>query len=86
MPDTYTPREAATALHVSVEDLAFWRTVGLGPAYIKIGPTMIRYSAESLHNWDQGQLHEDQNECCPWCGVSHDPAQKHDTYSGDHDS
>lgn len=86
MSATLTPSEAATALHVPAEVLAFWRTVGLGPAYIEIGPTMVRYSSESLHNWAQGQLQEDQNECCPWCGVSRDPAQKHDTYSGDHDS
>lgn len=85
MSTTLTPSEAAKALHVSAEVLAVWRTVGLGPAYIEIGPTMIRYSAESLHNWAQGQLQEDQNECCPWCGVSRDPAQNRDTYSGDHD-
>lgn len=64
MPATLTPSEAATALHVSVEDLAFWRTVGLGPAYIGIGPTMVRYSTESLHNWVQGELQQEPNARC----------------------
>lgn len=86
MSATLTPSEAATALHVSVEDLACWRQVGLGPAYIKLGPTIVRYSAESLHNWVQGQRHEEPNVRCPWCGVSRDPSENYDTYSGDHDS
>lgn len=86
MSTTLTPSETATALHVSIEVLAFWRTVGFGPAYIKLGPTMIRYSTGSLHHWIHGQLQEEPHERCPWCGVSRDPAQKHDTYSGDHDS
>lgn len=86
MPATLTPSEAATALHVSIEVLTFWRQVGLGPAYIEIGPTMIRYSTGSLHHWVQGQLQQEPNVRCPWCGVSRDPAQNHDTYSGDHDS
>lgn len=86
MPATLTPSEAAETLNVTVEDLAFWRTIGLGPAYIKLGPTMIRYSTENLHNWAQEQLHEEPNMRCPWCGVSHDPAQNQHPYSGDHDS
>lgn len=86
MPATLTPSEAAKALHVSVKDLAFWRTVGLGPAYIKLGPTMIRYSTTSLHHWVHGHLQQEPNMRCPWCGVSRDPSQNQHTYSGDHDS
>lgn len=85
MSKTRTPSEAAQTLNVTVEDLAFWRTVGLGPAYIELGQTMVRYSTDSLESWVQGQLQEDPNVCCPHCGVSLDSVQNHDTYSGDHD-
>ena len=85
MPVTRTPSEAAEALNMTVEDLAFWRTVGIGPAYIELGPTMVRYCPDSLDSWVQGQLQEEPNECCPWCGDPLNDADDDETYSGDHD-
>lgn len=74
MSDTFTPSEAADALNVSVEDLTFWRQLGLGPAYIELGPIMVRYPDESLRRWAAGQL-ETQQQDCPNCGG---PAQGND--------
>lgn len=70
MSDTFAPSEAAEALNVSVEDLTFWRQLGLGPAYIKLGPVMVRYPDESLRRWAAGQLESVQQSGCPNCGSS----------------
>ncbi len=36
-----TPEEAAAFLHKSPRVLRFWRTAGIGPAFVKLGKTVL---------------------------------------------
>ena len=36
-----TQEEAAAFLHKSVRVLRFWRTAGIGPAFVKLGKTVL---------------------------------------------
>jgi hypothetical protein len=42
-----TQGEAAVFLHKSPRVLRFWRTAGIGPAYVKLGKTVL-YNREDL--------------------------------------
>lgn len=70
MSATCTPSEAAEAINVSVEDLMFWCQLGLRPAYIELGPAVVRYPHASLRRWAAGQLETQQQRDCPHCGGS----------------
>jgi hypothetical protein len=39
--DLLTQAEAAAMLHKSLRVLRFWRTAGVGPAYVKLGKTIL---------------------------------------------
>lgn len=39
--DLLTQEEAAAILHKSLRVLRFWRTAGIGPAYVKLGKTVL---------------------------------------------
>ena len=39
--DLLTQEEAASMLHKSLRVLRFWRTAGIGPAYVKLGKTVL---------------------------------------------
>ena len=41
-------RDLAELLKVSVETPADWRKSGLGPAYVRIGPRLIRYKRSDV--------------------------------------
>lgn len=45
-----TPQEAARFLHKAVGTLAYWRCAGIGPAYIKMGKTVL-YDEEVLESF-----------------------------------
>ncbi|WP_300345588.1 hypothetical protein [Nesterenkonia sp.] len=51
-----TPSEAAQQLDVTEEDLSFWRDRGLGPRWIKLGKTTVRYVDTAVYEWVIGQL------------------------------
>jgi hypothetical protein len=36
-----TPEEASAVLHKSPRVLRYWRTAGIGPAYVKLGKTVL---------------------------------------------
>ena len=59
VPPLFTPEELAAQLGVDVDSLRALRENGSGPAYIKIGPRIIRYLG-----WDVGEwlADSDQNE------------------------
>jgi Helix-turn-helix domain len=42
-----TQEEAAALLHKSPRVLRFWRTAGIGPAYVKLGKTVL-YNRDDL--------------------------------------
>ena len=46
----FTASEAADYLRYSPTTLAIWRSLGKGPAYLKIGHS-VRYRREDLHAW-----------------------------------
>lgn len=51
----FTPSEAAHFLRVSPHTIAWWRSHGRGPCYLKIGPAQapgsIRYRLSDLQNF-----------------------------------
>ena len=51
-----TPSEVAEQLDVSEEDLAYWRSIGLGPVWLTIEPDTIRYVDSTVHQWIIGQV------------------------------
>lgn len=55
-----TPSEVAEQLDVSEEDLAYWRSLGLGPVWLTIEPDTIRYVDSTVHQWIIGQVKDPQ--------------------------
>lgn len=51
-----TPSEVAEQLDVTEADLAYWRSLGLGPGWLTIKPDTIRYVDSTVHQWVIGQL------------------------------
>lgn len=49
-----TPTQVATVLGLSTATLANWRSLGRGPAYIKLG-ARVRYRAEDIERWVDAQ-------------------------------
>jgi hypothetical protein len=47
MIDLLTPEESAAFLHKSPRVLRFWRTAGIGPAFVKLGKTVL-YDRQEL--------------------------------------
>jgi excisionase family DNA binding protein len=50
VPDVLTATEAAAYLQVPVETLRRWRSLGIGPKFIKAG-RHVRYRKVSLDRW-----------------------------------
>lgn len=51
MPTWLTTAASAAMLSVSTQTLANWRSLGSGPAYIKLPNGSIRYEAAELQRW-----------------------------------
>lgn len=45
-----TPSKAAEVLDVNTKTLANWRSLGIGPAYIKVG-RLVKYTEEAINEW-----------------------------------
>lgn len=57
-PDNLTPGEAGEMARVTAKTLANWRSLGIGPAYIKLSPGRggrIRYSRKAVLAWLHGE-------------------------------
>lgn len=50
MDDLLTADDVAEVLCLSVGTLANWRSIGLGPIYVKVGGR-VRYRASSVNAW-----------------------------------
>jgi DNA-binding transcriptional MerR regulator len=48
MTPLLTPQQAADFLKVSPRTLRYWRSIGDGPAFLKLGSALYRYSLDSL--------------------------------------
>ena len=46
----YTPTEAAQYLKVPASTMAFWRSSGKGPKFLKVG-RHVRYTAEAVEEY-----------------------------------
>lgn len=46
----YTPTEAAQQLKIPASTMAFWRSQGTGPKFIKVG-RHVRYTQEALEQY-----------------------------------
>ncbi|WP_454111234.1 helix-turn-helix transcriptional regulator [Leifsonia shinshuensis] len=51
VPPLFTPEELAAQLGVDIETLRALREKGTGPAYIKIGPRIVRYLGWDVGEW-----------------------------------
>lgn len=43
-------KELSRLLRVSIGTLRFWRTIGRGPRYRKVGQ-LVRYAPSDVHDW-----------------------------------
>jgi phage terminase Nu1 subunit (DNA packaging protein) len=46
-----TERELADWLKISIPTLRRWRTEGIGPEFIKCGPSLVRYQLATVQRW-----------------------------------
>jgi phage terminase Nu1 subunit (DNA packaging protein) len=46
-----TERELADWLKVSIPTLRRWRMEGIGPEFIKCGPSLVRYQLATVQRW-----------------------------------
>jgi predicted DNA-binding transcriptional regulator AlpA len=46
-----TERELADWLKISVPTLRRWRMEGIGPEFIKCGPSLVRYQLAAVQRW-----------------------------------
>jgi predicted DNA-binding transcriptional regulator AlpA len=47
-------KELSRLIRVSIGTLRFWRTLGRGPRYRKVGH-MVRYAPSAVHEWLDGR-------------------------------
>jgi predicted DNA-binding transcriptional regulator AlpA len=53
MTELLTTNQVLKRLKVSRATLSRWRQNGGGPAFIQMGPRTVRYSRESVHEFEQ---------------------------------
>jgi len=65
-PRLLTARQAAEFLGVSVDTLARWRVLGVGPAFVKFShakQALVRYRSEDLDRFVREHLHTSTSSC-----------------------
>ncbi|AXH37454.1 DNA-binding protein (plasmid) [Humibacter sp. BT305] len=58
LPQLFTPEQLAAQLGTTVDELRRLRENGTGPAYITIGPRLVRYLGADVSMWlgdDEGE-------------------------------
>lgn len=50
-----TPQEASSLLRLKYNTLSWYRCNGGGPAFVRVGPKLIRYRLGDLRNYAKGQ-------------------------------
>lgn len=53
-----TPKQVAHRLAVPVGTLTNWRYHGVGPKYLKLNGTLVRYRAADVEEWIDAQTRE----------------------------
>jgi len=51
--DTMNTQELADYLEVAVQTLFRWRQSGYGPAWMRVGPRLIRYKVSDVMEWEE---------------------------------
>jgi predicted DNA-binding transcriptional regulator AlpA len=54
-PRLLTEKQVATLLGVTARTLQRWRVTGDGPAWVRVGPRMVRYSEAVMVEWAGGR-------------------------------
>lgn len=44
-------KELSKLLRVSIGTLRYWRVIGRGPQYRKVGVQLVRYAPSDVHEW-----------------------------------
>ena len=57
LDELMTANDVADVLGLSTGTLANWRSLGLGPTYVKLGGR-VRYRASGVNSWVASQEHE----------------------------
>lgn len=57
LDELMTAQEVADVLGLSIGTLANWRSLGMGPAYVKLGGR-VRYRVSSVNTWFASQEHK----------------------------
>ncbi len=67
-PHLLTPKQAAEFLGVSVDTLARWRVLGVGPAFVKFSrakQALVRYRREDLDGFIREHRHTSTSSYLP---------------------
>jgi len=51
--DTMNTEELAAYLEVAKQTLFRWRQSGYGPAWMRVGPRIIRYKVSDVMEWEE---------------------------------
>lgn len=65
MDEIYTTQALAAFLHLQPQTIRKWRMTGLGPRYIRLGPTLrgrVLYRAEEVSKWLQSKTFRHSSE------------------------
>ena len=57
LDELMTANDVADVLGLSTGTLANWRSLGIGPTYVKLGGR-VRYRASGVNSWVASQEHE----------------------------
>lgn len=57
LDELMTANDVADVLGLSTGTLANWRSLGMGPTYVKLGGR-VRYRASGVNSWVASQEHE----------------------------
>lgn len=55
--DMFTPKEFAALINVPLATIQFWRAMGKGPRYVKLGnseQSRVRYRMSDIVEWQNG--------------------------------
>ena len=60
--DVLTAQEVHELTHVNQGTLRYWRSIGRGPAWFRLGPRQIAYRRSDVERWLRTQLDNSYTE------------------------